>query len=47
MKTDEVEMKWNSLHGEMEKSFFGNGKSLALGLSYTFVSLTLFPAWKR
>ena len=33
MKTDEVEMKWNSLHGEMEKSFFWNGKSLALDVS--------------
>ena len=30
MKTDEVETKQNSLHGEMEKSFFWNGKSLAL-----------------
>ena len=30
MKTDEVETKQSSLHGEMEKSFFWNGKSLAL-----------------
>ena len=30
MKTDEAETKRNSLHGETEKSFFWNGKSLAL-----------------
>ena len=30
MKTDEAETKRNSLHGETEKSFFLNGKSLAL-----------------
>ena len=30
MKTDEAEIKQNSLHGETEKSFFWNGKSLAL-----------------
>ena len=32
MKTDEAETKRNSLHGETEKSFFWNGKSLALVL---------------
>ena len=38
MKTDEAETKRNSLHGETEKSFLWNGKSLA---SLTF---TVFDA---
>ena len=36
MKTDEVELERNSLHGEMEKSFFWNGKLLALIMASPF-----------
>ena len=55
MKTDEVETKWNSLHGETEKSFFGSGKSLALNECWKFclcgsssyVNLSKLDPWKK